>query len=320
MKKLHVIKASFLLLAILFVFSCTQEANNPDGKTPAPSVDAFKKLRKDALSSRTQKFKTLTFTSKEGVKVAIDPSCITLNGTPVSAPFDVEFIELYRRADLLTTNIATMGKKTNGDLAMLLTGGAFYIKVMKDGKEVDKSSCISLQIPAALTGGTDPEMILWNGNIDAAGNLVWEEVPEGNVDNKGDQEAGGGVYYTFVNEFGWTNVDRFYDDPREKTTIKVEVPNGYNNENSAVYLSYDGEKNGLARLDTYADGIFSEHYGQIPIGLKVHIIFVSESKGKWVYAIKEKTIAANEVIKLLASDIKTAASETELKNKIKELP
>ena len=97
----------------------------------------------------------------------------------------------------------------------------------------------------------------------------------------------GSEYYGLLQGFGWSNVDRFYSDPRPKTLIQVQAPIGYNFTNSAVYLSYNGEDSGLAALDTY-DGtlnLFSEHYGQIPIGLECHVIFVTEDNGIWRYAI-----------------------------------
>jgi hypothetical protein len=66
----------------------------------------------------------------------------------------------------------------------------------------------------------------------------------------------------------------------------VGAPEGYDNTNSAIYLSYDGEgTNALAKLDTFTAGLFSEHYGQ-PLGLACHIIFVTEENGQWKYAIR----------------------------------
>ena len=62
-------------------------------------------------------------------------------------------------------------------------------------------------------------------------------------------------------------------------------------------MSYDGEgQNALAKLDTYdsVTGLFSEHYGQIPIGLECHVIFATEDNGQWRYAIKGVTVAAND--------------------------
>lgn len=105
--------------------------------------------------------------------------------------------------------------------------------------------------------------------------------------------SGADVSYTMLTQaFGWTNIDRWYSDPRPKTTIHVSVPEGWDDANSAVYLSYDGEPTALAQFDTYDDetGLFSEHYGLIPIGLEVHIVFVTELEGQWSYAIQAATI------------------------------
>ena len=63
-------------------------------------------------------------------------------------------------------------------------------------------------------------------------------------------------------------------------------------------MSVDGEgQNQLAKFDTYNPTTqqFSEHYGQIPIGLVCHIIFATEESGNWRYAIKSVTTTANAV-------------------------
>src|SRR5690606_15987683 len=104
----------------------------------------------------------------------------------------------------------------------------------------------TVSVPASNTGALDSEMKLWEGNIDEDGNLAWEEK---NRDGAQGKEAGMGAntqtarYDIWDSEFGWANVDRFYNDPRPKTQIKVTVPSGYNNENSGVYLAYEGEPN-----------------------------------------------------------------------------
>ena len=40
---------------------------------------------------------------------------------------------------------------------------------------------------------------------------------------------------------------------------------------------------------------FTEHYGQITIGLTCHAIFITEVNGQWRYAIKAFTVQANDV-------------------------
>ena len=75
------------------------------------------------------------------------------------------------------------------------------------------------------------------------------------------------------------------------------LPDGWDDSNCAVYLSYDGEPTALARFDTYDAGteLFSEHYGLIPIGVEVHVIFVTESEGQWSYAVQAQTIVDNHL-------------------------
>ena len=320
-----------LFILPFFLIGCEDDSGSTPiaGSIIPPTAQEFNALKGLALQNLTQTYSLevddtgmVQFTSAQGVIVTIYPYCLTFGGENIEGGdvLDIEFIELYNRGNLLTTNIATMGKHSNGDLEMLVTGGAFYINITHNGLSNDNDYCgYSMQIPASNTGGIDEDMILWFGNFDEDGNLVWEEA-------NGEQGQGGefwmddDTYNIWANQFGWTNVDRFYNDPRPKTTILVDVPNGYDSSNCAVYLSYNGEL-GLARLDTFDEdtGYFSEHYGLIPIGLECHVIFVSEHNGQWVYTIKPVTIEENGVIEILQSDLNTT-SESNLTNLINALP
>lgn len=53
------------------------------------------------------------------------------------------------------------------------TGGAFYIQAYKDGNKLDESAFTQMEVPAHLTGGLDPEMVLWKGEVDEEDNLTW---------------------------------------------------------------------------------------------------------------------------------------------------
>ena len=181
---------------------------------------------------------------------------------------------------------------------MLKSGGEFFIKASQGGVDLVSTGAIQLKVPANLTGALDTAMTLWNGVIDDKENLAWADARNPNgTGGKGGVEAVQNSYNVAFGNFGWTNVDRFYSDPRPKTTILADAPDGYDNTNSAIYLSYDGEgQNALAKLDTYtAAGLFSEHYGQIPIGLACHVIFATEDNGQWRYAIKAVTVTAGDV-------------------------
>lgn len=303
-----------LLLSASFVtLSCKNEAI--DLGLALPSATAFKDLRADALKDliQTKTFKAqdgVEFTSEKGAKIKINSNCLRdQGGALVMGDVTLSFVEIYDRGNMVMTNKPVMGKDGAGDLKPLVTGGQYNIQV-KQGNDVLRPGCpFTVSVPASNTGNLDSGMKLWRGNIDQEGNLAWEEK---NPNGQG-KEAGMDVnkemvkYDIWDTEFGWTNVDRFYNDTRPKTQIKVTVPAGYNSNNAAVYLAYEGEKNVLAQLDTYdvQDHYFSEHYGFIPVGMNLHVIFVSESNGTVVYAIKKATIIQNGVIVVHAGEMQT---------------
>jgi hypothetical protein len=292
------------LLVINFV-SCDNSDGDDNNLVLPPSAADFKGITEKGIKKNTQNFTitagtgVITLTSAKGVKLNINGDCLTKNGVAVTGAVDIEYIELFDKGNMLITNKPTMGVMPDGKKNLLISGGEFFIKATQGGVELKTSCYMNLIIPAALTDGVDNTMTLWNGIIDDKGELAWEQ-PKPNADGtggKGGVQGEGTNYYVTFGNFGWTNVDRFYSDPRPKTTLLADAPDGYDNNNSVVYLSYDGEgTNALAKLDTYtAAGLFSEHYGQIPIGLKCHVIFVTEDNGQWRYAIKAVTVAANDV-------------------------
>ena len=294
-----------LFLAAILGTSCTQEDPQiiPDIPYVAPTAGEFKNLRDVALAMHTETalFNAedgITFTSNDNAVLTIYPNCLTLDGNAVTGEVELTFIDLYDSKFMAPTNKPTMGLKPNGDKAMLITGGEFFIEVKKDGILLEAECSYKLVVPVDNTGGADPEMILWNGLIDDNGDLTWDI-----LENDRTGQGGGEIfieessYFVFTHNFGWTNIDKFYNDPRAKTTLSVKVPEEFNFANCALYLAYDGEGHALAKLDTFdaATSTFSEHYGQIPIGLNVHLLFVTADGDDYRYAIQGVTISENEV-------------------------
>ena len=312
-----------VLITMLLLTSCNP---NDEIKTPATPQE-FAAIKEAAIDDLTQQFQfnvadgNITLTSAKGVEININANCLTLNGNPVTGMVDLEYLELFEKGNMLITNKPTMGAMPSGDKALLISGGEFFIEATQGGQVLETTCPVQLIIPSSLTGGADTDMIFWKGAIDADDNLTWDRDNGGAQGQGGEVFVEGGQYYAFLNEFGWTNVDRFHNDPRPKTTILVGVPEGYDNTNCSVYLSYDGEDSGLANMDTYnsGTGLFSEHYGQIPIGLECHIIFITEQDGLWKYAIKAVTIAANDVYTFTDTET-SVVSQAQLVSVINGLP
>ena len=316
-----------VVLASIAFTSCSTDNNENNVAT----AQEFAALKQDALNGITQTFTfnaedgATTFTSAKGVQITINGNCLTLNGNPVtSGQIDVKYAEVFDKGTMLVTDKTTMGKLPNGDMALIISGGEFYINATQNGQQLGITCPMQLIIPADLTGGLQTGMSLWDGTIDDDGNLDWREQdqnPAGGQGVFGEGTGANAAYFAFLNDFGWTNVDRFYSDPRPKTTILAEAPTGYNFQNSAVYLHYDGEGSALAKLDTFNAGTnqFSEHYGQVPIGLVAHVIFVTEDGGNYKYAIKAVTIVANDVYVFTNAET-TVGTEAQLIAAINSLP
>ncbi len=291
----------------LTISGCSKEDNPlPDDPFIAPTAMEFSQLRESAMARHTEKVlfnaeDGISFTSNDGAELYITPGCLMQNGVPATGEVELTFIDIYHRADMAPTNKPTMGLKPNGDKAMLITGGELFVEVRKNGQLLEPGCSFAIKVPGENTGEADPEMILWNGIIDENGDLTWDPIEPGGHNRLFVEQD---MYHVNIENFGWTNIDKFYSDPREKTTLMAKAPEGFNYENSAIYLTYDGEGHALAQLDTFDEesGIFSEHYGQIPIGLEVHLIFVSAEGDQYRFATKGITIAEGQLHQFLLEE------------------
>jgi hypothetical protein len=294
-------------------------------------------LQQKALSNLTQRYQLIpekgitSVTTESGVVISINPSTFTVNKEPVSGAINVEFIEIYKRSQMATANKTTQGvadpenqtDETEGtDLWPLVSGGEFYVNMTtENGEQIDNGAEYSLNVPSGLTGGTDSDMLAWDGTEDADGNVTWEK----QTDDAGapipvtNGEMGG--YELNLKNFGWANCDRFAAYPDPKTTILVDVPAGYDDTNCVVYLATEGQQNLLATLDHYdpATELFSEHYGQVPVGLNGYIIFVAGTTAGWSYEIIPVTFTSGLIVSVDPTLIQTG-SQTDVENAIDALP
>jgi hypothetical protein len=318
------------LVATLALASCSKDDNNApvDIAKPVPTEAAFKGIKEKGLKTSAQKFilasadASKAFTSAKGVKFTIVRANLTnLDGSPVTGDIDIEYNEIFDGGHMLTTDKPSMGIMPDGNQSLLISGGEIFLNAKVGSLGLKMAAPINVEIPADLTKGLQGGMLLWAGVIDKDNNLAWEKPRDAVKPIQGGAAGTQASYSTPLSSFGWTNVDKFYNDPRPKTAILAAVPTGYNATNSAVYLHYDGQGSALAKLDRYdtATSLFTEHYGQIPIGLVCHMIFVTEDAGQWRYAIKALTISAGATYTFTLAET-TVGSQAQLEAAINALP
>ncbi len=295
-----------------------------DDQDPQPNGVQLHSFFNSNVSNNTQTFTVNATTGgsvvgNKGTRILIYPESLTdMSGNPVTGNVTVHLVEIFDRASMVLMNKPTNGKLPNGNTSTLISGGEYYLKITQNGQELNTTTGVLVSIPTDNTGGPDLNMALFDGAMEL-GNFWWNQV-EDTVAVM--QDSIGGTWTTTYEildgNWGWTNVDRFYDDPRPKTTIKVKLPEGYDNTNSEVYITYDGEPTALAAMDIFTEeGYFSEHYGLIPIGLEVHFIAVTMIDGQLHYAIQGATITDGHVQNITSF---AAITQTELATLINSLP
>ncbi len=324
---------SFLLLTLtaIFLLSCSK---NDDNDIDFQEILDGLEFKAEIIENREGAIQNFVIGAEnggelqgsEGTILYFPPnSFIDLNGDPVTGDVAVQLIEIYDKAKMLLTKMPTNGRRPNGDVETLISGGEFYINATQNGEQLALANTFQLFAP---TEEFDDQMQLFNGQDndcdgdDLECDIVWEEDEQGGLEpmqREGPNGTGVLGYGGFLSNFGWTNIDRWYSDPRPKTILYVDAPEGYDNTNSNIYVSYDGEPTALALLDIYNEdtGLFSEHYGLIPIGLEVHIIFVSVQNGEYVYAIQAATIEEDH-LEVIGST--STGTEAELVALINALP
>ena len=303
-------------------------------------------LQREANAKLTQHFtfntgqEQVTLKSKSGVQISFNPGKFTVRGNPVHGQVKVEYKEIFKTGNMVTANKTTMGIAQDVDqnpddpqLRSLLTGGEFYINMTnEEGQNLDDGNPITLTVPTSLTddnGGDTNGMTVWDGTVkdndgdgvpDPEGDVTWDEKQNDNGDDT-QVPAENGNYIMGITRFGWSNIDILKQGPDPKTTIYVEVPTQYNNTNSNCYIAFQSVSNSIAPLDRFnvSTNKFTEHYGQMSIGMQCYVIFVSEQGGLWNYAIKPVVITANGQIQITNGDMQTG-TESDLTDEINNLP
>ncbi len=273
----------------------------------------------------------VTFKSERGVELSLTPNNLTVNGNPYNGPVVVEFIEIFGIGGMVSTGMPTMGvpegqANEDSELAGLITGGEFYVNMTtEEGEDIDDGVPYVLSVPTELTGGEaedNEDMIVWTGEEDEDGDVKWEKDTDEDG-NEREVSAEDGRFIMEMLSFGWCNIDKLdsLEGFEEFTGIWVDAPNGFNDTNSMVYLSYQGQMNMLTGFNNFDYGaqLFDDPYDNIPIGAQFNVIFVSSQGGQWLVGVKQVTIVGNDVIVFTQSDLATA-TDPALINMLNNLP
>jgi len=328
-KNLKMYLSVAVLSALVFTSCKEKKEDNPENNLPDGQAlhERAMQNRYDALQTFTIDPETGgTITGEQGTVVNIPANAIGLNHHPITGNVEIQLVEIYDKGAMALQDMPTSGIKPNGDVEALISGGEFFLNATQNGTQLELLHPVSI-----MSRDVSPQDYVPMNVFRAGDNLEdtdkWQEADENN-DGENDQangHEGEGPNGDFVmnsildiSQFGWTNLDRWADYTGPKTTLFVDVPDGYTPDNCNVYLSYDGET-GLAKLDIWDTDqeMFTEHYGSLPIGKEVHFILVAEINGQLYAKIQGNTIVDNH---LEVMDGLQPISEADLTAAINALP
>ncbi len=309
------LKTVLFLLVITVVFTaCSEEEdNNPQQQEEEQILPDGQALLQRLVQNRQDARQTFSIdasaggsiTGEQGTTIFFPPNALVYqDGSPVTGEVTIELVEIYNKADMLLKNMPTNGKRPDGTIEMIKSAGEFFINATKNEEQLALTQPMQLQSKGIPFADVDPEMGLFivgcDDPLDFNCTEAWEEEEDAQVIIGEIQNQDGTwsvVYIVDLTQFGWANLDRWYNYDGDLTILNIDVPEGYNGNNCEVFLSYDGEDAGLARMDIYDEntGMFTEHFGMIPVGQEVHIILIAEINGVLHYTIQGTTITPDHV-------------------------
>lgn len=274
-------------------------------KQPVP-VAPFAKAAEfwDANKAKAQEFKGdaaagFTITGAKGVKIVFPPNAFRDQaGQIVTGNVTVKLTEILSKKDILLSGPMT---ESNGKL--LVSGGEILVEADLNGKPlVAMEKGINVEVPQVMKAG---EMQLFvqgrrepgpngvpNTNLQQSP-LTWIAAPYAPFGH-------GPNTYTFdLPAFTWVNCDRFYFDPRPKTTITVlpdfkdgnqvsdlQVMLVFRDITTVVTLPYNTF---LQKFESYASSL--------PVGIEADLVILGKDADGYIqFGTQHITVEANQHI------------------------
>lgn len=280
------------IIALFFLAGCKRETTTTTVPNTLQSFFAGTRVASQTFAINATNYNQIV--GAKNTKITIPGGClIDKYGHTVTGNANIELKEIYSKGDMILSNATTTTAT-----GMLESGGEIYLKVRQNGEDLRVKPGYSISVSFPTTnpvGGMQlfTGAFVANTNLAADSALVWTPV-DSTAANIVQDSFSSYTFYDFpVDSFGWTNCDRFYDNPGG-TDPMIQVPSTFDNTNTSVYMIFDAE-NAVANGDVYDDAthIFRFHAGtHTPTGLSVTIVVIAKIGTQYYYSINHEVTAA----------------------------
>lgn len=314
------IKILFFITGLLFV-TCKKDNTQYGSVTPDNYTDFYDFVSKNEVKTQTYTINATTggnFTTSQGTNVTIPPNAfVTQSGSPVSGSVTIEFKDIYKKSDMLLSNIPTRTISGN----TLKSGGEFWIKASSNNMPVFIKSGEKIEIrqPFHLTGGMDTAQEAFIGQFENSTIPTgWFASP---VDSIGIPMSGVALeannYVYSLYQFGgstassgtWSNSDNssfFSTYPQTTLTLApTDNPSDYGTECFLVFKTI------TSMVHLYRNGATYPYTGA-PQGLQCTIVAVGFKDGDLYSSFVPITIGTNQNVSFTLNKTTTSVFKSQL--------
>lgn len=295
----RIILASMLSVALFAGCKKDEEEAATPTVPSTPTTNALLALFEQHVAEATQVFTVNagaggSVVGQDGVGLFFPPNAFrTQAGAVVTGSVQVELVEALTVGDMLWLNKQTIGND-NGQLRPLVSGGQYFLNVTQGGQQLRLAENAGfVNVPAP--NGVDPNMQLFSGTVDGNGIITWD--PFGNAGGLAQDS----LSYSFPNDsLGWINCDYFMDQS-PLTGVEAVCPADHNSSNTLVWMVFP-DMNSLTTLYSSGTNIFATGGSyQVPVGINVQIIALSNMGGSYSWATASATVTAGLSVDLTFS-------------------
>jgi hypothetical protein len=163
-----------ILLSILVAAILIGCNNGQDKKVQINPLDQLKQVDNllAEISEKLQQLsapsdKATTVTGAKGTVIHVDPNRLeTVDGSPLGDKIQIELLEMTDNSSMLLNNTQTVSNRK-----ILVTGGAYYLNMTSDGKQLKMKQGKGLEVEFPKL--TEDEMGLFLGERDSLGQMNW---------------------------------------------------------------------------------------------------------------------------------------------------
>lgn len=248
-----------------------------------------------------------TIITSNGLQCTFPPHCcVGSAGQTITGKVYVDVLLIKKKGDMVLMNKPTT---SNGNL--LVSGGEIFIRLKKDGQELQLAPNIKIQLQYADAGASSIMKLFFG---DESNPIRFNWLPSTDIQNN-YVGAGNQIYGILTNHLRWINVDYFYDTLNvTRSTVSAQLPFNYTNANTSAFLVFKDFRSVLGMYGEVPEKRFVS--SKVPNGKQATVIAISK-QGNDYFLGKESIITGVNVTtgnnqKVLLNPVKTSLADIKI--------